>query len=32
VLDGELDPLVQSAVDADEAARMAAVAQDSSAS
>ena len=31
VLDGELDPLVQSAVDADEAARMTALAQDSSA-
>jgi peptide chain release factor 1 len=31
VLDGELDPLVQSAVDADEAARMSALAQDSSA-
>jgi peptide chain release factor 1 len=27
VLDGDLDPVVQSAVDADEAARMAAVAE-----
>ena len=32
VLDGELDPVVQSAVDADEAARMASLAEGSAAS